>query len=48
MKHIRFFLLLSFSVLLACSLLNPSTDEELPPDDITYKGPIQLTPAQQA
>src|SRR5574344_501462 len=45
MKHIRFFLLLSFSVLLACSILNPSTDEALPS---TYKGPIQLTPTQQA
>lgn len=45
MKHIRFFFLLSFSVLLACSLLNPSSDEALPS---TYKGPIKLTPAQQA
>jgi len=48
MKYIRFFLLLSFSLLLACSLLNPSTDEGLPSDNITYMGPIRLTPAQQA
>ena len=48
MKPIYLLLLLPLSLLSACSLLNPSTGEELPSDNAAYKGPIQLTPAQQA
>ena len=48
MKPVNLLFLLSISLLMACSLLNPSTDEELPSGNITYKGPIQLTLAQQA